>query len=176
MLEGAEDSKWTRWNHFLQLSAREAAATGAKDDQCLCFWPYLRHQSSLIVCRQGGVLSTTPDTKSVHNENSTEASLGRSFPLSNNNLVTDKYQESQRNFVSEGCIISLTVPNLSNFSLQIYCSISILEIFQIDVLIQDALHDVCAAARVGVGDLAVQLSQHLLQANTKKDKLKKKNN
>ena len=42
------------------------------------------------------------------------------------------------------------------------------------VLIQDALHDVCSAARLGVGDLAVQLSQHLLQANTKKDKLKKK--
>ena len=51
---------------------------------------------------------------------------------------------------------------------------SILEIFQIDVLIQDALNDVCAAARVGVGELAVQLSQHLLQAKTKKDKLKKK--
>ena len=51
---------------------------------------------------------------------------------------------------------------------------SILEIFQIDVLIQDALNDVCAAARVGVGELAVELPQHLLQANTKKDKLKKK--
>ena len=47
---------------------------------------------------------------------------------------------------------------------------SILEIFQIDVLIQDALNDVCAAARVGVGELAVQLPQHLLQANTKKNK------
>ena len=53
---------------------------------------------------------------------------------------------------------------------------SILEIFQIDVLIQDALHDVCAAARVGVGELAVQLPQHILQANTKKDKLKQINN
>ena len=62
----------------------------------------------------------------------------------------------------------------SNFSLQIYCTMSILEIFQIDVLIQDALHDVCAAARVGVGELAVQLPQHILQANTKKDKLKTK--
>ena len=51
---------------------------------------------------------------------------------------------------------------------------SILEIFQINVLIQDALHDVCSAARVGVGELAVQLPQHLLQANTKKDELKKK--
>ena len=47
---------------------------------------------------------------------------------------------------------------------------SILEIFQINVLIHDALHDVCVAAQVGVGELAVQLSQHLLQANTKKEK------
>ena len=66
------------------------------------------------------------------------------------------------------------VPNFSNFSLQIYFSISILEIFQIDVLIHDALNDVCAAARVGVGELAVQLSQHLLQANTKNTNRKKK--
>ena len=47
---------------------------------------------------------------------------------------------------------------------------SILEIFQINVLNQDAFNDVCSAARVGVGELAVQLPQYLLQVNTKKDK------
>ena len=50
---------------------------------------------------------------------------------------------------------------------------SILEIFQINVLNQDAFNDVCSAARVGVGELAVQLPQYLLQANKKRTNRKK---
>ena len=90
------------------ISKRSSSNRGRRRPRLAFFTIFAASELFNSLQARGSAINNT-DTKSIHNENSTEASLGSSFTLSNNNLVTDKYQESQRNFVSEGCIISLMV-------------------------------------------------------------------
>ena len=90
------------------ISKRSSSNRGRRRPRLAFFTIFAASELFNSLQARGSAINNT-DTKSIHNENSTEASLGSSFTLSNNNLVTDKYQESHRYFVSEGCIISLMV-------------------------------------------------------------------
>ena len=94
---------------FAPTLSKRSSSNGGKRRPMLVFLTTFAASELFNSLQARGSAINNTDTKSIHNENSTEASLGSSFTLSNNNLVTDKYQESQRNFVSEGCIISLMV-------------------------------------------------------------------